>query len=541
MNRTTPRPRRFLLPLALGALVVAGFVPSALRGDDGPSEPGHTAVERTSTAMGIADARHLLARTGFGGTIEEIRATAALSRTTAVDRILAEVRTESLLPPPAFLDLPRSERTLPRGASREERQAFQRVRRQHGQQLRSWWVGEMSLTDSPLTETLTLFWHDHFVSEMRKVRSPELMWRQNTLLRQHAAGSFRTLLREISIDPAMVIYLDSQQNRRGAPNENYARELYELFTLGEGHYSEADIRETARALTGYRVNRLTGTTNFVRRFHDDGEKTIFGETGRHGLDEVIDLVLARPRTATFIVEELWRAFVSPDLDAAEITRLAQLLRDGDYELAPLLRAMFLCDAFWAETNRGALFRSPVDLVVGTARLLGPESIPPASLQRAIAGMGQNLFDPPNVKGWPGADRWITSDSLLQRRQFLDRALLGRFIAAGRERRMRGGSSDREEPSMDEAMDPGIVVDPESEEMTPDRRTRPDQRRMRRTPPSAMESLRDGWLALGTSNAERSEALEHCLCPLPAVNERPSGERPGQTLQRLLLDPTYQLK
>ena len=482
------------------------------------------AVSREKTGpMGIADARHFLARTGFGGTLAEMEATAQLSRLAAVAALLANVHQESLLPAPEFVLTPRSSRTLPRDATRDQRMMFQKERRLEGQNLKSWWVAEMALTDSPFTERLTLFWHNHFVSELRKVRDPELMWRQNELFRRHAAGSFRALLREVSTDAAMVIYLDSQQNRRRAPNENFARELYELFTLGEGHYTETDIKETARALTGWRVARIPGTVSFVSRQHDPGEKTIFGETGLHDVDDVIRIVLERPRVAEHIVESLWREFVSPDLVAGETQRLAAVFRDADYRLAPLYKALLESPAFWVDTNRGALFRSPVDLVVGTARVLGLFDVPPQSLSRAMVGMGQNLLDPPNVKGWPGGERWITSDALLTRHQFLERAMLGLAANRGRDRSMAGGEDD---PSM------GGMAD------GADRRAR---RRRRNNPPPAAMNMRSEWIALGDSNPERAAALATRLCPLPPVIEPKPGEFPADTLSRLLLDPTYQLK
>lgn len=520
----SPRSAAPLAALTLGLTLCLTLL-SPLPADDGVA--GTDGVDGTATPsgssapvagpddpIGLDGARHLLGRTGFGAPLAQLREFSRLDRRAAVERVLATLQTEPLLPPPEFLELPVEERTLAAGASREERQRIQRLRRRHGQELAAWWVAEMALTDSPFTEVLTLFWHDHFVSELRKVRAPELMWRQNLLLRQHAAGNFRELLREISTDPAMVIYLDTQQNRKGRPNENYARELFELFTLGEGHYTESDVKEAARALTGWRVNRASGSpgTNFVPRFHDDGEKRIFGVTAEHDLDSLLALVLARPRVATFITEELWRAFVSPDLEAETIEALAGGFRESGYELRPLLRGLLLSDAFWRETNRGALFRSPVDLVIGTVRLLESRDFPPASLHRTISGMGQALLSPPNVKGWPGGERWITSDSLLQRRQFLDRALLGRFIEATRGQTMDGGMRGG-------GMRGG--------------RMRPGQ--------GAMDSLRAEWTALGGSNPERDAALTQCLCPLPAVFERVPGELPAQTLQRLLLDPTYQLK
>ena len=521
------------LTLAIAALSVslatAGSTTSAPSLDDAPtSRPASPkvteALGKKVGPMGPADARHFLARTGFGGTLTEIGETANLSREAAVDQLLAKIQPEALQLPPAYTEQPLADRRPSRGASREERQMFNRVRRQEMTALRGWWAAEMALTDSPFTERLTLFWHNHFVSESRKVKDADLMYQQNALLRRHAAGNFRALLRQISTDGAMVIYLDSQQNRRGKPNENYARELYELFTLGEGHYTEDDIRETARALTGWRVNRRENSVNFVRRQHDSTSKMIFGDRGRHDLDDVIRIVLEKPQVAQHIVGKLWQEFVSPDRNEAEIAAIAQVFRDSNYELKPLYRALFLTPSFWIETNRGALFRSPADLVIGTARVLGIERVPPGSLVRAMAGMGQALFDPPNVKGWPGGERWITTDSLLGRRQFIERSLLG---LAGRAARRGMDENSMEGGSMDGSMDDG--------------KGRPDRRRRGRRRPNPMTPLRDSWLALGSTNQERAQLLETYLCPLNAITEPKRSEDPAETLSRLLLDPTYQLK
>lgn len=500
--------------------------------DDGPAAVAESNLAQAAPApMGVADARHLLGRAGFGGTIEEIDACAALSREAAVDALLASLRTESLLPPPEFVITPRANRTVIRPSTDEERKEARQLLRRMGLDLKTWWTSEMLLTDSPFTERLVLFWHDHFVSDLQKVRDPDFLWQQNALFRRHAAGNFRTLLREISLDPAMVLYLDTQQNQRGKPNENYARELLELFTLGEGHYTEQDIKEAARAFTGWRANRLTGTVQRVDRRHDSGEKTFLGETGRFGVDDILRIILEQERTAEFLVEELWRDFVSPEPPPrAEVVRLAAVLRDGDYELQPLYRALLLTPAFWTETNRGALIRSPIDVVVGSARFLGLERVPAESLQRAAAGMGQNIFDPPNVKGWPGGDRWITSSSLLSRKQFLERALTGLQVRGQTRGSDRAGSDGAR---MEPEMEPGM----EGERP----RARRDRRRPAR-PTSAMARLRDTWVGLGDTDDIRAEALTAYLCPLPPVFERPEeGESAAKTLSRLILDPTYQLK
>ena len=214
------------------------------------------------------------------------------------------------------------------------------------------------------------FWHNHFTSSLNKVRWPHLLYHQNALFRRLATGNFAELLRAVARDRAMLLYLDSQTNRVGQANENFARELLELFTLGEGQgYTERDIREAARAFTGWMVNPGTGEFTVARRFHDTGSKTFLGRTGRFDGDDIIDIVLDQPRIAEHICEKLWRAFVSDTPDAGAVRRLAAVFRGSGYELRPTLRALFLSAEFRAPANRGVLTKSPVDVVAGTLRFM----------------------------------------------------------------------------------------------------------------------------------------------------------------------------
>ncbi len=370
--------------------------------------------------MGEDDARHLLLRTGWAATPQQVAVYAQCSRAEAVDRLLDATHRDAATPLPAdlkdFTPPPRR-----RGEPSEaERKAFQREQIWLGLEMRSWWFAEMLATDSPLTEKMTLFWHNHFVSSQQKVRFPKLLVDQNRLLRQQALGNFGTLLHAIARDPAMVLYLDSAQNRRTAPNENFARELMELFTLGEGQYGERDVKEAARAFTGWSIDRQTGTFRFYRFLHDDGDKTVLGRTGPFDGDDVLDILLAQPATAEFLTRKLWREFVSPDPDAAEVKRLAGVLRQSHYAIRPWLRAMLLSPAFWAPAHRGALVKSPVEFLLGLVETLDVSGVDPGVLALGSRQLGQDLFAPPNVKGWPGGDAWISSTTLLVRRQMVER-------------------------------------------------------------------------------------------------------------------------
>jgi uncharacterized protein (DUF1800 family) len=370
--------------------------------------------------MGPEDARHLLNRTGFEAQLREIDEFARLTRREAVDRLLAGVHPEARTPPPAWVNEWTDPRVV-RAMGDEERKAFVRLQIERALELKAWWLAEMLATRSPLTERMTLFWHNHFTSSLQKVRSPPLMYRQNVLLRRHALGNFGELLHAVSRDPAMIVYLDSATNRRGQPNENFARELMELFTLGEGKYEEQDIKEAARAFTGWSIELETGEFRFRPRQHDEGAKQVLGRTVRTG-DEVLDVLLAQPATAEYLAARLWREFVSPRPQPEELARVAAAFRGSGYDVRAAMRALLLTPAFWAPENRGALIKSPADLVVGTMRQLRIEVSDPLPFVFLMRALGQDLLAPPNVKGWPGGEAWINSTTLLARKQFLERLL-----------------------------------------------------------------------------------------------------------------------
>jgi uncharacterized protein (DUF1800 family) len=364
------------------------------------------------------DARYLLTRVGFSPSESELDAYAGLTRPEAVDRLLAQTGHVAMQPPPAWVNEP----IIPYNKlpDEEARKAARRQNAARELELRAWWLGEMIRTPSPLTERMTLFWHNHFVSSAQKVQFAQLMYRQNVLLRENAVGNFGAMLHAIAKDPAMLIYLDGAQSRKGKPNENFAREVMELFTLGEGHYTEQDIKEAARAYTGWSVDREHDFAYIWRpQIHDTGVKTVFGQSGDYDGDQMLDILLARPETANFIVTKLWREFVSPDPDAAQVQRVADAFRSSNYDIKVALRGLFLTPGFWASQSRATLVKSPVELIVGTLKEFNVQYSDPAPFAIKAAQLGQNLLAPPNVKGWPGGDAWINSNTLLGRKQFLD--------------------------------------------------------------------------------------------------------------------------
>ncbi len=380
-------------------------------------------------AISLDEARHLLSRTSFGGDYAQIQALTRMQYHDAVNHLLSAAPREPGQVELSWLHEPLIPRRQVRQMSKSERQQFRRKLRMQASELKGWWMKEMVRTNTPLAERMTLFWHNHFTSGLRKVKVPTLMYNQNMLLRKHALGNFRQLLHAVSKDPAMIIYLDNVSNVRGKPNENFARELLELFTLGEGYYSEDDIKEAARAFTGWGIDRNTGKYKFISRRHDFGPKTFMGQTANFNGEDIINVILQQPRVAHHIAEKLWREFVSASPDSKEIDRLATIFRNHNYEIKPLVQALLSSSAFRDARNRGTMIKSPVELLVGTLRIF---NVPLGSGQRlAFASriMGQDVFDPPNVKGWVGGTVWITSDTLLMRQQIIERFFRGREMRA----------------------------------------------------------------------------------------------------------------
>jgi uncharacterized protein (DUF1800 family) len=349
--------------------------------------------------MASADARHLLTRTGFMPSPVELQPWVGLSAEAAVDKLLAAAqRAQPLNAAPAFT---REAIRTPYGrlADDETRKAARRQSRADTIALAAWWLQEMRETPTPLAERLVLFWHNHFATSEQKVQQPQGMYFQHQLFRQHALGSFRELLHGMARDPAMLIYLDGAANRAQAPNENFAREVMELFTLGEGQYSERDIKEAARAFSGWAVDREVWRAELRPRRHDDGDKTLFGRTARFDTASALDAMLEQPAAARFITGKLWCEFVSPTPDTAHVDRIAQRFRESGWRTEVALRELLLSDAFWVDDSRAALIKSPVELAVGTLRQFDIQLDNTLPLVALTSRLGQMLFLPPNVKGW----------------------------------------------------------------------------------------------------------------------------------------------
>ena len=365
------------------------------------------------------DARHLISRTGMGTPPDEIGRVRGLSRSKAVDVVMNGTAVTTTVELPDWADEPIRPREVMMAAMNDPKEV-QQLLNSRGIELKMWWYRQMLETRSPFTERMTLFWHNHFTSATKKVRRPALMLAQNQMLRRNSVGRFDKLLRDVLHDPAMLVYLDNNRNVAGKPNENLARELMELFTLGEGNYTEQDVKEAARALTGWTVNRRNGEFRNARWKHDTGTKKVLGSTGAHDGNSLVD-VLLNPQCARYIAAKLRSEFITTAPRAGEVERFAKSFREASWDIATLVRTILTSDAFWAPQNRGTRIKSPVELTVGTVRTLQLDVPALRAMVQSGRALGQDIFDPPNVKGWPGAEAWITSNTLLRRMAILERA------------------------------------------------------------------------------------------------------------------------
>jgi uncharacterized protein (DUF1800 family) len=335
---------------------------------------------------------HLLRRAGFGPSAAELDEYAALGFERAVDRLVAGLDAA----PPA--DPPGLNVYLP-GA------------------ITAAWLERMRASKTPLAEKLALFWHGHFATSVRKVEDPKLMWEQLRTFRALGGGRFRDLVVAVSRDPAMIRWLDGNSNRKGAPNENYARELMELFTLGRGNYTERDVREAARAFTGWGAG--TGGFVFRREHHDAGAKTVLGQTGDFDGDGVVRVVTSHPACARFVARKLLAFLSHPEPSEAETAAAAAVFAKSDGRVADVVRHVFLAPAFRSPAAYRAVVKSPAEFVVGSAKIAGLAAVP-AWAADATGRMGQTLFAPPTVKGWDGGRAWLAAGALLERIRFAER-------------------------------------------------------------------------------------------------------------------------
>jgi hypothetical protein len=428
--------RRLLLLAALCAVMAAG------------QSAGPAAWQSDLSPIGPADwnydfAAHLLERAGFGGTPEEIQSLAKLTPAQAIARLVRFEGTDiRQLPPfdhsgihdpglepfpptrPAVTDLAKDKgealgiKVKPAGNRRlqpvvDEFFYWLRASALETNRVSYWWANRMLTSPQPLREKMALFWHGHFASNEAKVRDYRKLLGQLELFQKQGMGNFRDLTVAVAQDPAMLSFLDAGVNVKGASNENFAREIMEIFTMGVGHYTETDIREAARAFTGWNYVDLKFVVNQDQ--HDDGEKTFLGHTGRLDGVNVIDIIMQQPATADYIAGKIYRYFVREDLSPELQKKLGSILRQNHYEITPLLETIFLSRDFYSPASVGTQIKSPVQLAVSTYKKLGQKNIPGVpDFNLATSALGQQLFSPPTVAGWAGGQSWITPGLLLER-------------------------------------------------------------------------------------------------------------------------------
>ena len=377
----------------------------------------------SSDRWDYAAAAHLLNRAGFGGSPAEIEKLCDLGPDKAVGHLLDYETVPNPTPNPDWAkpnpeEVRQYREAIKNAATPEEKKRLQQEEQQllqrRMQELRGWWLQRMARGPRPFQEKMVLFWHGHFATSFEKVRNPYYMWRQNELFRRLATGNWQQLLTDAGQDPAMLIWLDQAQSKKDHPNENFAREVMELFALGEGHYTEHDITEAARALTGWSLESQEQKFIYRPRVHDDGDKTIFGRTGNFDGDDFIAMIVAQPQAARFITAKLWNYFAgqmpSEELNAA----LAANFRANGNNFKPLLRVLLRSEDFYAPDIVRNQVKSPVQWLVGTVRVLECDLPPTLVSYGMLRQLGQELFTPPNVKGWDGGITWITTNTLLMR-------------------------------------------------------------------------------------------------------------------------------
>ncbi|MDP7206028.1 MAG: DUF1800 domain-containing protein, partial [Pirellulaceae bacterium] len=385
---------------------------------------------------GPRHAAHLLDRAGFGGSPDQIGDIAGMNPREAVahlvdfhkvrqDERLRDFQVQPYVPPP-----PKPGQTK---YTRNLEVFFGLVAFDNGQiqRARDWWFERMLLSTRPLEEKLTFFWHGLLTTSNADAYMSQAVIQQNKLFRRHAAGNVGELILAISKDSAMLRYLNNNANVKGRPNENYARELMELFTLGEGHYTEEDVKEAARALTGW-SSGPDGSFLFRSTQHDDGEKTFLGASGNFDGADIVDIIIRQPQHARFICSEIFRFFVHDEPTRDQVNAMVWTYRTGGNRVRPVLKQLFLSKAFFSEAAMTTRVKSPVEYLVSTWKSMGLEEVPQKSrLQNDLAEMGQVPFYPPTVEGWDSGPAWITSSTLLARYNVAGRLLLGAEVDPSR--------------------------------------------------------------------------------------------------------------
>lgn len=362
--------------------------------------------------------KHLYSRAGFGISYKDLQKLSRKNYEKVVDTLLkAQKEQDDIM----LIDSAASKQQMLMQAGlyakkdltdeeKKQRQEIVKMQNERSRDLNIAWVEKMINTSTPLREKMTLFWHGHFAC---RSNNPMFAQQLNNIQRANGLGSFKTLLVEVSKSPAMLQYLNNQQNRKGKPNENFARELMELFTLGRGNYTEQDIKESARSFTGWMYDK-DGSFIFRPNLHDAQPKTFFGKTGNFDGENIIDIILEKPQTALFIAQKVYKFFVNDVPNELHIKDLADTFFKSGYDISAMMKKMFTADWFQSPENVGTKIKSPAEFLVGLSREFYVTYNKPQVLIQLQSSLGQYLFNPPNVAGWPGGQNWIDSSSLMLR-------------------------------------------------------------------------------------------------------------------------------
>ncbi len=348
--------------------------------------------------LSYADALHLLNRTTIGAGYAEVKQAMAMTTSQAVNALFSGNQSPT---PPTWSSIDPDTENF----SNPQDRISEYYRRYAD--LQAWWVSQMRAASMSIVEKMTLFWHSFLCSDYVKVYYPQYMYVQNDLFRKNAWGNVKTLIRSLVADPAMLIYLDNLYSIKGNPNENFARELMELFTLGVNNYSEQDIVQGARALTGWRIKAMKG--EFHPEYWDSGSKTFMNQTGAFNADDIVNIIFLQDACAKYFARRVYKYFVYDTPDENIVSQLADILKQNNFDMKPMLVALFSSAHFFDAQLRGAIIKTPIDVAVGSARQFGYAAPPSAWLVTAAMNLNQEILYPPNVEGWKGAHLWLNTN------------------------------------------------------------------------------------------------------------------------------------
>ncbi len=414
-----PMRRYFVIVVQLMLAKAVFCAATALQASESPAADPDAVF---GVALSEADARHLLLRTGIGVAPGDLIRFTGMSRSNAINQIIDGMSPSPAVPMPSWTQDPVPHYFANNDFDADERQRFRRERDAEFSQLRQWWVLNILQTESPQTERMVLFWHDIFATNYYDLDRRSLaMARQNQTFREHGFGSWPLLLQEMIRDPALLRYLNADSNRKDAPNENLARELMELFSLGEGNFDEASVKEAARALTGRGVSQSYNLAFIVQPWQQDrGEKVLFGQRGTFDGDELVELIVEQDAAARFLATRFWNAFISDDpVDSTWLADASSRFTGSGHEIAALYRYTLESDAFWDLKYRGAIIKSPIDIIAGLARTLEFPKQHWRNFAAWHAELGLDLFAPRNVSGWKEGKAFVTPGKLLSRYATVD--------------------------------------------------------------------------------------------------------------------------